>query len=184
MLVAWNIITTFILCCMFVGYVFLECSNSSIAGAYNGKLVKPYCSRSCMCDEDIRFTPVCPHNSVLTYYSPCHAGCSTDYTINGQRFFGNCSCGIDSEIPAVDTHATDGACGYSDCQKYWLIFQALSMFGAVLLASRLVSKIIISIRCVLRQDKALALAFELTLIGFIAYTPAKIMYQLIAGKYI
>lgn len=82
----------------------------------------------------------------------------------------------------MDAHATDGACGYSDCQKYWIIFQALTVLGAAILATRLVGKIIISIRCVLRQDKALALALELTLVGIIAYIPGKIVYELIAGN--
>lgn len=180
---AWNIITAFIICCLFVSYVFIECKNSHIAGAYNGKLTKPYCSRSCLCDDDIRFTPVCPENSVLTYYSPCHAGCSTDYIINGQRVFGNCSCGVDSELAAFDIHATDGACGYVDCQKFWIIFQALTVFGAAVLATRIVGKILISIRCVLRQDKALALALELTLLGLIVYIPGKIAYEFIAGEF-
>lgn len=178
---AWNIITAFILCCLFVGYVFIECQNSYIAGAYNGKLTKPYCSRSCLCDDDIRFTPVCPEDSVLTYYSPCHAGCSSDYIINGQRVFGNCSCGVDSELPAVDVYATDGACGYADCQKFWIIFQAATVFGAAILATRIVGKLLISIRCVLRQDKALALAFELTFLGLIVYIPGKLAYDFIAG---
>lgn len=171
-----------IVCLLFISYIFISCTNSYIAGDYNGKMTTPFCSRSCLCDDDIRFSPVCPENSVQTYYSPCHAGCSDDYIFNGQRIYGNCSCGIDTEIEVSFVHATDGACGYVDCQKYWIIFQALTVFGAAVVATRLVGKIVISIRCVLRQDKAMALAIELTVAGLVVYIPGKIIYELIAGE--
>lgn len=167
-----------------MSFIFITCSHRPIAGAYGGKLAQPYCSRHCLCDPDIEFTPVCPANSIQTYFSPCHAGCTSEHLINGERIFGNCSCGVDSEI-SLDgdgIYATDGACGFANCQTFWIIFHVLSTFGAVCVGSRIVGKIIISIRCVLPQDKALALAMELTLIGLIAYIPGKIAYDEIAGK--
>lgn len=71
-----------------------------------------------------------------------------------------------------------------DCQKYWIIFQALTVFGASLLASGLIGNLLISIRSVLPQDKSLALSMELWLFGIIVYIPGKIVYRHIAGKYI
>lgn len=105
--------------------------------------------------------------------------------VNGQRVFGNCSCGVDTEITLLGegSMATEGACGYQDCQKYWIIFQVLGIFAAGCLATRYVGKILISLRSVLAQDRALALAFELTLVGLIAYVPGKIGYEAIAGTY-
>lgn len=70
---------------IFVSLVFIQCSHNSIAGAYNDKLVRPYCSRSCVCEQDLKFMPVCPQESVQTYYSPCHAGCLSESLANGQR---------------------------------------------------------------------------------------------------
>lgn len=167
-----------------MAYNFIYCYHNSIAGAYGEKLTKPFCSRTCSCDEDIRFTPVCPENAVQTYYSPCHAGCATDFVVNGQRVFGNCSCGVDTEITLLGSGslASEGACGYQDCQKFWLIFQVMNVIGAGLLATRYIGKLVISLRSVLLQDRALALAFELTLIGLIAYIPGKIGYEAIAGN--
>lgn len=79
-------------------------------------------------------------------------------------------------------YATEGACGFDDCQQFWIIFQALTIFGAALLGSGLIGNLIITIRCVLPQDKSLALSMELFLGGLIVYVPGKIGYQIIAGK--
>lgn len=183
--VTWNLITALIVCLLFVGFIFIECSHNTIASAYGSKLSTPYCSRSCVCDSDLRFTPVCPDQSQQTYFSPCHAGCISDQIVNGQRIFGNCSCGIDPGLTLVNdglSIATEGACGYEDCQKMWIIFQILVAFGAVCIGSRLVGKILISIRSVLSQDTSIALALELTFVGLVAYIPGKIAYEYIAGN--
>lgn len=105
--------------------------------------------------------------------------------MNGQRIFGNCSCGIDPDLTLVNdglSTASEGACGYEHCQKMWILFQILVAFGTVCIGSRLVGKILISIRSVLQQDTAIALALELTFVGLMAYTPGKIAYEYIAGK--
>lgn len=184
-IVVWNSITALIVCLLFIGFIFIECSHNSIAGAYGNKIHLPYCSRSCVCDSDLRFTPVCPDKSSQTYFSPCHAGCLTDQLVNGHRIFSNCSCGIDPDLTLVNdglSTASEGACGYENCQKMWIIFQILVAFGTVCIGSRLVGKILISIRSVLWQDTAIALALELTFVGLVAYIPGKIVYEHIAGK--
>lgn len=171
-----------------------------------------FCSKQCICDNNVPFTPVCPIDSVQTYYSPCHAGCSTETVFNGQRvssvqethvmtltgrsqftqmnfltiqIFSNCSCGVDTMLVLNEesrVHATEGACGFADCQQLWIIFQVLTIFGAALLGSGLIGNLIITIRCVLPQDKSLALSMELFLGGLIVYVPGKIAYQFIAGN--
>lgn len=180
----WNFITALLVCLLFVSFIFLRCSHKPLAGAYGGRLSQPFCSRSCVCDSDIQFTPVCPTDGAQTFFSPCHAGCSSEHVINGQRVFGNCSCGVDSEISIEGggVYASEGACEFDECQRFWIIFQILATFGAVCVGSRLVGKILISIRSVLPQDKALALACELTIVGIIAYVPGKIGYEAIDGE--
>lgn len=171
------------MCLLFVSFIFIHCAHNPIAGAFGGKLTLPFCSHRCSCDPDIRFTPVCPADGVQTFFSPCHAGCVSDHIVNDQRVFANCSCGVDTEIALKGdgVYASEGACGYSGCQKFWIIFQVLVIFGAACIGSRLIGKILISIRSVLPQDKALALGTELTLVGFVAYVPGKIAYEAIAG---
>lgn len=81
-LAGWNIITGILVTLFFVSFIFIDCNNGPIAGAQRGKLNKPYCSSNCLCPDTIPFSPVCPSSSVQTYYSPCHAGCSSSFKIN------------------------------------------------------------------------------------------------------
>lgn len=179
--------TALIVCLLFVGFIFIGCAHNRFAAAYGDKLTMPYCSRGCICDSDLRFTPVCPQNSTKTFFSPCHAGCSSDKVINGQRIFGDCTCGENPDEILINdglASATEGACGYENCQKMWIIFQVLCGFGAVCIGSRFVGKLLISVRSVLSQDKAIALALELTFVGLLAYIPGKFAYEFIAGMYV
>lgn len=178
-------ITALIVCLLFISFIFIECSHNGIAGAYGNKLSMPYCSRSCVCDPDIRFTPVCPNKSTQTYFSPCHAGCMYEIQTNGERTFGACTCGVDPDMMMINkgvSTVTEGACGYENCQKMWIIFQILLAFGMVCIGSRLVGKMLITVRSVLQQDTAIALALELSLGGLIAYVPGFFAYKYIAGE--
>lgn len=81
-LAAWNVLMGILVVGFFVSFIFIGCNNGPIAGAYRGKLNKPYCASNCVCSNNIPFTPVCPENSTQTYYSPCHAGCAGSVTFN------------------------------------------------------------------------------------------------------
>jgi Organic Anion Transporter Polypeptide (OATP) family len=111
-----------------------------------------------------------------------HAGCGAEIMINNIRVFGNCSCGVEIGTPMEDQIATEGACGMENCQPFWIAFQSFSVVAAALIASTLVGKIIINIRAVLPQDKALSIACALFFMGIIIYIPGKIAYRFIAGK--
>jgi hypothetical protein len=94
--------------------------------------------------------------------------------------FGNCSCGIDTEIPLEDTMATEGGCGMSNCRPYYIAFHGLVIMAAALIASTLVGKLIIGIRAVLPQDKSLAIGAELMFVGIFVFIPGKIGYAYLA----
>uniref|UniRef100_A0A1Q3FKV0 Putative organic anion transporter polypeptide n=2 Tax=Culex tarsalis TaxID=7177 RepID=A0A1Q3FKV0_CULTA len=180
-LAGWNIFVGIVAVGMFIAFIFISCDNERIAGAYRGRLTKPFCASNCVCPENVPFSPVCPQDSVFTFYSPCHAGCQNRTEINNVVVFTDCSCGVDIEhVLSEPGLATEGSCGSSDCQQYWIIFQVLSVVVSMLLASGLVGKLIISIRAVLPQDKALALSVELTLVGLVVYLPGTAAYQAIA----
>jgi type III secretory pathway component EscS len=109
-------------------------------------------------------------------------GCGAEISINELRMFGNCSCGVDIEIPLEDSIATEGACSMSSCQPYYIAFQGLVITAAALIASTFVGKLIIAIRAVLPQDKSLAISIELLFVGIIVYVPGKFLYAFIADK--
>uniref|UniRef100_A0A182JFR2 Uncharacterized protein n=1 Tax=Anopheles atroparvus TaxID=41427 RepID=A0A182JFR2_ANOAO len=183
-LAGWNICIGLLAAGLFIASIFISCDEEQIAGAYRGrKLIKPFCASNCVCAENVPFTPVCPVDSRFTYFSPCHAGCQDRAEINNLVIYRNCSCGVDVDI-VLETggDATEGACGMDDCQPYWIIFQVLTVIVSMMLASGLTGKVIISLRSVLTQDKAMALAVELTLVGLVVYLPGTAVYQVVAAQ--
>lgn len=109
------------------------------------------------------------------------AGCTVEIVINNVRVFGNCTCGVDTQLPMTELIATEGACGMDDCKMFWISHQVLSVIATALLGSTLIGKIIISLRAVLPQDKSTALGLELLLVYLIVYLPGKIGYRMIAS---
>lgn len=65
-----------------------------------------------------------------------------------------------------------------------MLFQTLTILAAACLGSGIVGNLLLSIRSVLPQDKAMALSFELWLVGLITYAPGFVGYNAIAGKII
>lgn len=154
-----------------------------MAGGEHGQLSTPHCSNKCICPLNIPFTPTCPSNSLETYYSPCHAGCSGHQMVNNVKIYTNCTCGVDTGVILEEPgHATDGACNNEACQVHWIVFQSVEAVMWALLASGWIGNLLITIRSVLPQDKSLALSFELCACGIFAYVPGKLIYDLIASK--
>ncbi|KAM8717826.1 hypothetical protein ACLKA7_004516 [Drosophila subpalustris] len=164
---------------IFVGYVFIQCDVGAIAGVVGGKLTQPYCASQCLCTPTA-FMPVCPENSSVTYFSPCYAGCTRKASINSFELYEGCSClGDQTTNNAGNSRATPGACSSDTCQTKIIIFQVLSISAAFLVGVGTIGKTLITLRAVLPQDKTLALAFELTIVGLFAYVPAHLSYDLV-----
>lgn len=84
--------------------------------------------------------------------------------------------------PQGNLRATEGACSYLNCQRMLVGFQVLSLVAAAVLGASTIGKVIITLRSVLPQDKALALATQLTLFGIFAYIPVYIGYNLVTSE--
>ncbi|XP_043864693.1 solute carrier organic anion transporter family member 74D isoform X3 [Drosophila mojavensis] len=164
---------------IYVAYVFISCDVGAIAGVVGGKLTQPYCASQCLCTPTA-FMPVCPENSSVTYFSPCYAGCTKRSTINSFELYEGCSCLGDQSLNSGGTsRATPGACSANSCEKTIIIFQILSISAAFLLGMSIIGKTLITLRAVLPQDKTLALAFEVMLVGLFAYVPVHLSYDLV-----
>ncbi|XP_068150787.1 solute carrier organic anion transporter family member 1A1 isoform X1 [Drosophila tropicalis] len=164
---------------IFVGYVFLNCDVGAIAGVVGGKLSQPYCSTQCLCTPTA-FMPVCPENSSITYFSPCYAGCTEQTSINSFSLYEGCTCnGNQTMNTSGAVRATAGACSSGLCDQAIIIFQILSVSAAFLVGVSAVGKTLITLRAVLPQDKTLALAFEVMIVGLFAYIPVHLSYDLV-----
>uniref|UniRef100_A0A034W6D8 Solute carrier Organic anion transporter family member 1A1 n=1 Tax=Bactrocera dorsalis TaxID=27457 RepID=A0A034W6D8_BACDO len=178
---ALNIVFGVTLLAVFIANIFIKCEVGDIAGVTQGKVLQPFCSKQCtgIC-KATTFQPVCPENSTVTYFSACYAGCTRTNSINNVLLYEGCTCTSNYNAePQMNLRATEGACSYVNCQRMLIAFQVLSLVAAAVLGSSTIGKVIITLRSVLPQDKALALATQLTLFGIFAYIPAHIGYQMV-----
>lgn len=174
-----NIALSIHLVAIFIGLIFVQCDVGAIAGVEGGKLKQPYCSSQCLCTPTA-FMPVCPENSSVTYFSPCYAGCTKKTTINSFQLFEGCSCSGDQSLNSTgQMRATAGACSSDNCQSAIIIFQIMSISVAFLMGVGAIGKTLITLRAVLPQDKSLALAFELMIVGLFAYVPVHLSYDIV-----
>lgn len=168
---------------IYVGYIFVSCDVGAIAGVVGGKLTQPYCASQCLCTPTA-FMPICPQNSSVTYFSPCYAGCTRVSSINSFEYYEGCSCrGDQSALNAGTGRATPGACSADSCNRAIIIFQVLSVSAAFIMGITAIGKTLITLRAVLPQDKTLALAFEVMIVGLFAYVPAHLSYELVTREY-
>ncbi|XP_053959875.1 solute carrier organic anion transporter family member 1A5 isoform X1 [Anastrepha ludens] len=176
-----NVMLGIHLLAIFIGNIFIKCDVGGIAGVSQGKVLQPFCSRQCtgIC-QATTFQPICPENSTVTYFSACYAGCSLTTTINNVQIYEGCTCSSNSNAePQGNLRATEGACSLSNCQRMLIGFQVLSLSAAAVLGASIIGKVIITLRSVLPQDKALALATQITLFGLFAYIPVHVAYDMV-----
>ncbi|XP_055341717.1 solute carrier organic anion transporter family member 3A1-like [Paramacrobiotus metropolitanus] len=59
-------------------------------------IVNTQCSNNCYCDGR-PFSPVCHEETGISYYSPCHAGCSEVFVRDKVKYYTKCSCLANSD---------------------------------------------------------------------------------------
>jgi len=134
--------------------MFIDCPSSPIVGPDS-------CSDSCQCS--LTYSPVCDQTSGQTFFSPCSAGCST---IGPNSTFTDCSC---------SGPVTSGYCP-QDCHTplmYYLISEFALYF---LVALGKVGNLVIHLRCVEPEDKALGMALQEMFIALFAFIPAELLF--------
>lgn len=86
-LAAWNLSILILVMILFIPYAFFTCSES-IQSEYDRYLTY-YCNSDCDCDSGVVFEPVCTEIGKKTYFSPCHAGCTTVNALNNIKVRNN-----------------------------------------------------------------------------------------------
>lgn len=200
-LATWNTVVLVMVIIFFIPHAFLSCSDN-IQAEY-GSYLNYYCNSRCNCQDEATFSPVCTQIGQQTYFSPCHAGCSSIQLLNGikvivaklfyriSRYAGlemfqiyqNCTCGSNVH-ELISTQATEGSCNSNSCALSWVVAQASFVLSSGLLATTIVPHIMIILRCVRFTEKAVALGLQLTFTGILPFVPFKIIYNVVAGIYI
>lgn len=172
------ILTAVTVACM----IFTTCERRPIIGMdTKGSIVLlQYCNKNCGCLDDADFRPVCDSNGMHTFYSACHAGCTSSEYTDGLTKYSGCSC-VEEVTGQGNQKAVDGPCGSNQCQIGWLVFEFGTMLAYALFASTFIGDLLINLRCVLWQDKAMSIGFWMMWLAVFVNVPGKIIYETIAN---
>lgn len=170
---------------------FLGCDNVKMAGTtipyFNSSTpkVEPFrvnltaaCNFGCECGtSDVE--PVCGNNG-LTYFSPCHAGCTAfssryNYT-NCACIHGNLTRGLVPEYAEVTVVpvATAGPCT-SPCRTIYP-FLILLFFMTFVVATTQMPLLMIVLRSVNEEERSFALGMQFVIFRLFGYIPAPILF--------
>ncbi|XP_025413208.1 solute carrier organic anion transporter family member 3A1-like [Sipha flava] len=154
---------------------FVGCPTTNISGLRyderNQPIFESQCSDRCVCDQEI-FSPICGSDGV-TYFSACHAGCRNqtagkEYTA-GYKFT-DCQC-----MNGNATDAYSGPCK-DDCEDSGFWYIALFSLFVFIHSTSEVGSMLLILRCVHPQDKAMALGLIQFAIGLFGNVPCPILY--------
>ncbi|GAB1599393.1 solute carrier organic anion transporter family member 5A1-like [Argonauta hians] len=175
----------------YILFFFLGCDNLKIAGAtfpyFNStghKIMEANltsaCNSNCDCSPN-HLEPICGINGI-TYFSPCHAGC-TNYYVNHQNAYhstnySGCSCILDNHLASSEVVvlplATSGPCK-TTC-KNLLPFLILLVVMTFCVAGTQMPLLMVTLRSVAEEERAFALGMQFVLFRLFAYIPAPILF--------
>ena len=136
------------------------------------------CNFGCECDmNDVQ--PVCGADG-LTYFSPCHAGCTS---LLSSHNYTDCACvgggerdrfsAAGADVTRVPV-ATAGPC-YTQCQMI-LPFMVLLFFMTLLVAVTQMPVLMVVLRSVEEEEKAFALGIQFVIFRLFGYIPSPILF--------
>ncbi|XP_063694000.1 solute carrier organic anion transporter family member 4A1-like [Bolinopsis microptera] len=102
-------------------------TNPSLEWNKGSRNLTDMCNGICSCSTDF-YEPVCDLENMITYFSPCHAGCSSYNESSG--IYQNCQCSQADLVP--------GACPAEDsCStKKWTVFIVQQLLGVIIFISQ------------------------------------------------
>ncbi|CAB4061514.1 SLCO3A [Lepeophtheirus salmonis] len=146
------------------------------------------CNFGCQCDmNDVQ--PVCGANG-LTYFSPCHAGCTETGSRNNN--YTDCACVVNTEEKYLSSPirrgksgnnfaevtvipvATAGPC-YTQCGMI-LPFMVLLFFMTLVVAVTQMPVLMVVLRSVEEEEKAFALGIQFVIFRLFGYIPSPILF--------
>merc|ERR1719219_961560 len=134
----------------------------SFTGSHGAMNLTSECNQGCFCSY-FEMDQVCDGDGI-TYFSPCHAGCSSKLT-NGN--FGECSCINQQE-------ATRGPCP-SKCGTL-VPFMLVLFVSTLLVAATQMPLLMVVLRSVREEEKAFALGLQFVIFRLFGYIPSPIIF--------
>ncbi|XP_021361731.1 solute carrier organic anion transporter family member 4A1-like [Mizuhopecten yessoensis] len=167
------------------GGVFINCPEFQFAGLnqpyYPGGEINPTnnlessCNANCGCRE-YTYEPICGADGV-TYFTPCHAGCNDNYTVDGfLKTFAFCECindRLNSTGVTLDPSAKSGECGQTCDLMYAFII--LLLIGMLLTLTTVTPASIAILRCVPDEHRALGLGLQWVALRLLGTIPGPVL---------
>ncbi|EDV19629.1 uncharacterized protein TRIADDRAFT_968, partial [Trichoplax adhaerens] len=129
------------------------------------------CNNNCMCNG-VKFNPICGIDGI-TYYSPCHAGCSNSVYNPTYFSYANCSCITNANRTAVPFDARSGACT-KPC-PYLIPFCIGLGIVFIAAAGKIVPSTEAMLRSVPESQRAYAMGFNWVFLRLVASIPGPIV---------
>ncbi|KAJ9590579.1 hypothetical protein L9F63_016348, partial [Diploptera punctata] len=173
-LAAWNVVVELCEVIGYFSYSFITCGIDDLHGEKNTDgswNLTAECNMDCECGLRINYSPVCSLDRSTTFYSPCHAGCTTVEVINGTKTFGNCSC-------IGQGWAVEGACPF-DCTTKFTTFLVIQCILRFLSSSGRAGNTLIQFRSVAPEDKSISISFTEFLMCALGLIPGPIFYGML-----
>ncbi|XP_008556462.2 solute carrier organic anion transporter family member 74D isoform X1 [Microplitis demolitor] len=199
-LLSWNVFGGFVAFIIQISYIFIGCDQVPIEGVNAITMEVNFttvCNLGCNC-EGVKYAPVCHEASMTSYFSACHAGCTS---LIDARHYGNCSCvpnaanyrdnsekyynynnnnNYNSTTISKDSVVLGPCLG--NCVKSYMTFIALSMICHCLMSTGKIGNVLINYRCVEQKDKSVAQGVTLMFISLFALIPGPIVYGFICDQ--
>ncbi|XP_025264088.1 solute carrier organic anion transporter family member 2A1 [Camponotus floridanus] len=181
-IISYSLVIILLTIAIIVSLIFVTCDRPSIVGLDKGSngLLK-YCNKNCRCSKDSDFRPICDSLGKFTYYSPCYAGCTTIIYVDDVKIYSGCKC-VEEMTGWGNDQAKEGPCESIKCQAGWMLFEFGTLLAYALVASTLVGDLLINMRSVYKQDKAISIGFSMTWIAIFVYVPGKILYEFVSRE--
>lgn len=166
--------------CAFIGCEAIRLAGTISTVAGHGSSIQTACSQNCSCITR-HFQPVCDPVNETVFFSPCHAGCAKiSAAESGEVSLDECSCfarpPVQQEHQEADRWSLYlGLCTGNTCSNV-LTFIALSSFVGFIARTTTVGHTIVGLRCITREEKAMALGVQEGLSSIFTYIPYPILY--------
>lgn len=159
--------------------VLMSSSSSSAAHKYAYSLDSA-CNRKCDCSRR-QYDPICGADGVM-YYSPCHAGCTNELSMDGAKVYLDCDC-VDAP-QAADANAMPAYRGYdaintactSGCTRNLWLFVLLCFFVMFFTFLSTMPALSATLRCVHDDQRSFALGIQWIMVRLLGTIPAPLLF--------
>ncbi|XP_039760039.1 solute carrier organic anion transporter family member 2B1-like [Pararge aegeria] len=162
--------TIFAILAYVVMTILVRCDQGYVAGLSNDLYGNPECSLSCGCKPRLReFEPVCVVDDMVTYVSPCQAGCGGEEFLHGIRAYTNCTC-------SGSGRAVVGACSDILCKQARRLHSMLLIVAVTFTLLSLQAQGVLLLRTVDPRDKSVVLGMAWSIVTLMTFVCGHMLF--------